>query len=166
MEIITGDLWNELGVADILFVTTNSTLTRVGRLIMGKGAAKEAAERFWRLPSLWGQQIMDWSLPGEPYLLLLSKPEEYGGEPPTHLGAFQVKTFWSHPAKLDLIEASARALRNNILGPVGTLPWQGRIAMNYPGIGAGSLCEEDVEPVLRRYLAECDVTIYKHERKR
>jgi hypothetical protein len=63
--------------------------------------------------------------------------------PKARVGAFQVKRHYRQPASLELIRRSAAALR----------AWcaahpDAQVCLNFPGIGNGRLCREDVLPIL------------------
>ena len=50
-----GDLWSE--PADFRVITTNGSIRRNGQAVMGRGCAKEAAEKFPNLPRLLGSEL-------------------------------------------------------------------------------------------------------------
>jgi hypothetical protein len=139
MHIVTGDLWDELGKADLLLVTTNGVV--VGdQLVMGAGAAKEAKLRVPQLPSVLAVQARKRTGPGyqHPYL--------YGVLPgvlvgKTWVGAFQTKLHCKGWSSRDIIWRSTQKLTE--LAPKFI-----RIAMNYPGIGLGGLETEAVIPLI------------------
>jgi hypothetical protein len=136
MRLVTGDLWSELGRANLVLVTTNAIVTRSGRLVMGRGAAREARDRFPGLDADLGAIILG---SPSPYGVALARGDHH---PVTRLGAFQVKHHWRHPAQLDLIAFSMERL-------AGITNRYGRIALNFPGIGNGGLRPEAVLPLLR-----------------
>jgi hypothetical protein len=145
MQVIQGDLWAELGVADLLLVSTNATLNKNGEVVMGRGAAKEAKERFPQLPFDLGMRLRTGGLAGQKYGVLISDITAHG----TRLGAFQVKYHWQDDADLGLISHSAHALRA-IAGDYE------RIAINFPGIGNGRLERSQVEYFLDKYWSDLD----------
>lgn len=155
MKIVTGDLWEQLGKVDILLVTTNSTLNNKGALVMGRGAAKEAADNFPNLPYELGREIKDRGLEGDIYdVILIPMTRISAVYPRMMLGAFQVKTDWRSYASLSLILRSTAHL--TVLAK--TFPFYS-IAMNYPGIGNGKLEEKRVLPIIERLPR--NVTVYK-----
>lgn len=120
---------------DLMFVTTNAMVRKDGALVMGRGAAKEAAEHWPLLPFALGRAIGDdreygLIVPGS----IISGPR---------IGAFQVKYHWRDKADLMLIHLSADKLR--MLAEI--FPGS-QVALNYPGIGNGQLNKEIVEPLL------------------
>ncbi|MEK6860596.1 MAG: hypothetical protein AABY07_01375 [Nanoarchaeota archaeon] len=46
MILVKGNMWDELGKAELILVTANSNIKKNGALVMGAGAAKEARDRF------------------------------------------------------------------------------------------------------------------------
>ncbi|HRQ42375.1 MAG TPA: hypothetical protein PLD25_31040 [Chloroflexota bacterium] len=42
----TGDVWTAYVAADLFLITTNATITVQGALVMGRGIARQAKERF------------------------------------------------------------------------------------------------------------------------
>lgn len=55
IEVI-GNIWEYLGKG-IIVITTNGSLTRDGRAILGRGCARQAGERFPDLPQILGELI-------------------------------------------------------------------------------------------------------------
>lgn len=150
MEIITGDLWSEIGNAKLLLVTTNAFINIRREVVMGRGAALEAKTRYPEMPTELAKLIKHGELYGclpLPWLETDSK---------TFLGAFQVKQFWFHEAELGIISLSCTALAKLMRSPLFD-----SVAMNYPGIGNGKLPESEVYPVLEAALGELNVRIYK-----
>ena len=134
----TGDMWTAYAAADLFLITTNATITIRGALVMGRGIARQAKERFPGLDVALGRQIQ--ALCGNQgiYGLLVSLRW-----PAAKLGAFQVKRHYSHPASLELIRHSTVAL----------CAWcadhpDAQVALNFPGIGNGRLRREAVLPIV------------------
>jgi hypothetical protein len=57
MHELTGDIWEYLGEA-VIAITTNGSLTRDGRAVLGRGCARQAREHFPGLPQLLGRLIL------------------------------------------------------------------------------------------------------------
>jgi hypothetical protein len=149
---VKGNLWDEVGRADLILVTANSTLNSRGELVMGKGAALEAKQRYPWLPGEAGRAIRAKGGSGTYYGALAFPPRL--DAPDTDIGILQVKIHWHEPARLSLIELSLKGLAETSIHYT-------RIALNFPGIGAGQLNREDVLPLL-----EClpdNVFIYEPE---
>jgi hypothetical protein len=137
MRLITGDLWSEIGRANLILVTTNAVVTRSGRLVMGRGAAREARDRFPGFDADLGAAILG---SPSPYGVAVAQRDYH---PVTWLGAFQVKHHWKDRAQPDLIAFSVERLAT-------ITNRYARIAMNFPGIGNGGLQPEVVLPLLQK----------------
>ena len=65
----TGDMWTAYTAADIFLITTNATITTRGALVMGRGIARQAKERFPGLDTALGTHVQTWKsffgLPGD-----------------------------------------------------------------------------------------------------
>ncbi len=147
MKIMVGNLWDELGKADLILFTANSSIDSHGCLVMGAGAAAQAREHFPELPRLLGELISEYAIDG--YYGWCSVRTEDG----YMVGAFQAKYHWRDKSDLALIEQSCKEL----LDACGDYE---RIAMNFPGIGLGSLKESAVLPLLE--MLPDNVFIYKN----
>ena len=133
-----GDMWSAYNRANLFLVTTNSTLKRNNALVMGRGIARQARDRFPGLDLAFGQAIAGRCGHLGRYRLLVS-PQW----PNAKIGAFQVKTHYGQSAELALIKESAAALAEwCALHPHQTAH------LNFPGIGNGGLLHEEVAPLL------------------
>lgn len=136
MRFRQGDMWSVWGSVDLFLVTTNATLTQAGKLVMGRGIARQARDRFPGLDLVLGDAI---DIAGPDYGLLVSF---YW--PAAKLGCFQVKRHWADRADLDLIARSVQDLSNWCSEhPSAT------VALNFPGIGNGRLEVNDVLPLVK-----------------
>jgi len=131
-------MWSVFDDADLFLITTNSTIRRDGALVMGRGIARQARDRFPGLAAVLGRQILSCCGNQGEYGLLVSPHW-----PEAKLGAFQVKRHFSQPADLDLIRHSTAAL----------CAWctehpQALVHLNLPGVGNGRLQREDVLPII------------------
>lgn len=143
MKITTTDLWTY--PADMRFVTTNSYVNSRGELVMGRGAALQAKQRYSDVPKLAGKYIFHLSKYGLCHI------------PQYQLGLFQVKYHFKDRADLDLIRYSFGLLEMYAAQTCGT------IAMNFPGIGYGGLDRNDVLDVMREYeLPNVVICEYEH----
>lgn len=148
MKLNIGNMWAEEHVADVIFITTNAIINAQGKLVMGRGAALEAATRYPTLSFDLAERIRPFGK--EPYHLLIL-PQLANG---VQLGAFQVKRHWKDEASLLLIAESAMRLA----ALAKTCPDM-RFVVNYPGIGNGRLSEGEVEPIIS--TLPDNVIIYK-----
>lgn len=118
-------------------ITTNGTVRADGRLVMGRGVAREARDRFPGIDRVFGEWV---SLQNTPCFVL--------GFPPANgrnLFSFPVKHHWSELADLALIHRSAYKLYD-----VTTQDsWRGKqYYLPRPGCGNGRLRWEDVHLVI------------------
>lgn len=130
-----GNIWLMLEHTNLLLFTSNSTLTKEGKLVMGAGIAKETKENFPMFPKILGDKIKAIDKVGRWYGVLVS--------PNYEVGAFQTKTDWKLPSTLELIEYSTEML-------IQIAPNYERIDMPVPGCGNGGLQYKDVEPIIKR----------------
>lgn len=135
-----GDMWRAYSAADLFLITTNSTVGQDGALVMGRGMARQARDRFPGLDKALGQQVLKTCGSLGEYNLLISPRW-----PEARLGAFQVKTLYSQPAGLAMIQRSVLALQR----------WcsehpAAHVHLNFPGIGNGRLARETVLPVVHQ----------------
>jgi len=142
MNLIKGDLWQEVATADLILFTANSSLDRYGRLVMGAGSAMEAQQRWPDLPARIGADLREWGMVNDEYLLWL--PDSMN-DPKPYVGAFQTKRQWFRKSNLHLIARSCDALAEEL---TGSRSWAKRVAMPFPGIGFGGLQREKVLPLL------------------
>lgn len=134
MILKVGNMWKAYPESDLFLITTNSTIKNNGALVMGRGIAKEARDKFLGLDLALGSRIKATCGNLGIYGLLIS--EKF---PDAKLGAFQVKTRYDQDAKLDIIAESTAQLakfsrENKAL----------QIHLNFPGIGNGNLDPLDV----------------------
>jgi hypothetical protein len=129
-------MWGELDKADLILVTTNATIDHRGRLVMGRGAAAQAAMLNPALPAELAYQ-MRWRGQDEPQGTFYGVLPGLSGPGRTRIGAFQTKWHWRDPADAALIARSMFMLCALAHGYT-------RIALNYPGIGNGGLTVDDV----------------------
>lgn len=132
-----GNMWSIWPKADLFLITTNGTVKNNGALVMGAGIAKQAKQKWPKLPFVLGAAIKKYK--GEPYHILVSP--EY---PKNKLGCFQVKHHWADNADLGLIEQGVRSL--NWWSTQHNDP---NIHLNFPGIGNGKLNIDSVWPIVK-----------------
>jgi hypothetical protein len=129
-----GNLWTIHDRGCIIVVTTNGVLNHQGRAVMGRGVAKQAADRFPNLP--W--RLGDWIRYHGNYahyfesLSLITMP---------------VKHYWHQKADLNLIARSAEYLMQ--IANVFRLQ---EVYMPRPGCGNGNLQWRHVKPVIELIL--------------
>jgi len=124
-----GDIWEQADRGAVIVITTNGSLTRYGRAVLGRGVARQAAVRFPDLAEKLGRLLAEqgshvFDLDG----CIVSFPVE--------------ETAWSQP-DLRIIARSAEELRR-LADRSG---WQ-RVLVPRPGCGGGGLAWKDVRPLL------------------
>ena len=146
----TGDMWTAYAAADLFLITTNATITVQGALVMGRGIARQAKERFPGLDIALGGYIQ--ALCGNQGIYGLLVGPRW---PAAKLGAFQVKQHYSQPASLKLIRRSTAALYAWCTEHPDAI-----VHLNYPGIGYGRLRRENVLPIIAQLPDQ--VTIWEY----
>lgn len=149
-QFCRGNMWTAYDDADLFLITTNSTLKKNGALVMGRGIARQARDRFDGLDVALGREIARLCGNRSEYGLLVSPRW-----PAAKLGVFQVKTHYDRPASLSLIRRSVATL----------LAWCERhpdaaVHLNFPGIGNGELARAQVLPLLKSLPANVHVWEY------
>jgi hypothetical protein len=135
MQEITGDIW-ELAKEQILIFTSNANLKKDGTSVMGKGIAKEVADRFPEIPKYLAAMI---KVTGNVVHCLGTF---YTKETFYRIYSFPTKHNWWEKSDLSLIEQSAKQLLeiDFLLNDEVYLP---RV-----GCGNGGLEWEEVKPKL------------------
>lgn len=138
MNILPQQLW--MKVPRVCYVvTTNAFIRKDGTLVMGRGAARQAVNKFPSIEYECGLAVRQAPTPYR--FLMIRSPLQGEG-----FGIFQVKYHWQDDADLELIELSMQALTDKCL----ELPHI-NFRMNYPGIGNGKLKRDEVEPILQQW---------------
>lgn len=135
MKEAIGNLW-EANTKFIRCVTTNGIVKRNGELVMGRGNALQATQRYPQLSRILGSYV---ETSGNMVYYL----EQF------NVASFPVKHNWRDKADIELIKKSCHqlnALLNN-LGRFAVLP--------RPGCSNGRLYwERDVKPVISQILSD------------
>lgn len=138
-----GNLWNNTGPYDIICVTTNAVLNKVGRLVMGAGVALQACYNKPDLP----QKLGDW-VKTHGNIPCLLKEEK--------ILSFPTKHHWRDNSDLTLIKNSAILSQN--------ISYANPELMFYlppPGCGNGNLMWDDVAKVIGPILSDKFVVVLK-----
>lgn len=154
MKEAFGDIWDlakETQGSVGICITTNGYVRKDGKAVMGRGIAKEAAERYPWLPRTLaehiryrGNGVAVWGADYDP-----------DTDKSTHIISFPVKPVfgpngqmgWQAKAELNIIKASAIELMDI---PKWLVPKT--ILLPRPGCGNGGLKWEDVKPVIEPIL--------------
>jgi hypothetical protein len=145
MQIQKGDIWvlAKSGGGWVV-IPTNTGWKHNGDNVMGRGLARQAADKFPSLPTWYGDRCQE--LNGCPVVLpyveaLLMYPTKYNPETPPHLQ-------WRNPSRLEVVKSSAVQLRQ-----WATMALNHRlIYLPLVGCGNGQLGRGEVMPILEEYL--------------
>lgn len=151
MRELTGDLWQttlDLN-ADAIVITTNGTVKKDGRAVMGRGVAREASEKWWNLSFALGRRLTSESNHA------FDMGKWWGGR---HLVTLPVKFEWWEKASPALIEQSLTEL----VQLATDADWK-VVVLPRPGCGNGGLDWKDVRPLLEFALDDRFVVVYKEE---
>ncbi len=142
MKEVTGNIWKYWEAGAWITITTNGMTRRDGACVMGRGVAKEAAQRIPTLPYLLGATLRDRSW---------TEANIVHTFPAHRIITFPVKHHWRDQADLALIARSARQLSNlSITKADGGLVRP--IYLVRPGCGNGGLEWQTVKPILAPLL--------------
>lgn len=132
MILEKGNMWDVFGETDIFMITTNPIQRNDGAVVMGRGIALQAKERFPQLPYDFG------------YMLTRYKDNVgyIGNYDYQRIYWFMVKDHWRNHASLEIITRSVE--RTKHLFELS----DERVDLNFPGIGNGRLQRNDVLPIL------------------
>lgn len=152
---VKGDLWKL--PADVICITTNGFVKKDGKAVMGRGCAKEAADRYRELPTLLGDKI---TRLGNNVHYLTNRAKD--GKVQSIL-SFPVKHNWFEEADINLIKRSCDQLMNWKFQYNENYQYEHRedrslfrpvrfIALPRPGCGNGKLEWQEVKEVIKDRL--------------
>jgi hypothetical protein len=127
------DVW---GNTDLFLFTSNPIVNKQGLAVMGRGIAKQLADKHPQIRRDFGALLTDW------WEFTVDIIGDYDGQ---KVGYFVVKDHWKDNAKLDIIEQSC----SDLVEGLERCPRR-RIDLNFPGIGNGKLRREDVLPIISK----------------
>ena len=136
MRWVTDDLWE--GRADWRVITTNLCTRRDGAAVMGRGVARQAADRFPTLPVFYGHAL---------------RQRYHGLVPFTEFGVLclPVKRHWSDTADLGIIGASLTELAEFAAERSEEI-----VRMPVPGVGFGEADPAAITHLLQIHLGGSD----------
>ena len=134
-NIIKGDIFDYIGKADVVCVTTNGIVKTNGELVMGAGVAKAFATRYPDMPQVLGKKV---NANGN---IVYQGGEDKG----TAILSFPTKNHFKDKADLNLIIKSAKRL----LSFANKKQWK-KIIIPSPGTGLGALSKEEVYEELNK----------------
>lgn len=165
-ETIGLDIFNQIGRANAIAITTNCTLDPLGFNPMG-ALAGQAAKRWEEIPDIYGQMLC--FLPNVPVILgwiyhldqakfqsVFSLKSIYDPENWCALVAFPTMNQIGEKASMPLIIRSAE-----LLSEMADLFQWTNVYLGAPGIGVGGLTVEEVFPPLREILNDCFTVMQK-----
>jgi hypothetical protein len=152
--------WEQTG--NLFVVSTNATISKEGKLVMGRGVAEQLKQRVPGIDKVFGEVLRrhHMQLYGLCVLKLDLIKEKLGhwARVFNDVGAFQVKTHFSNRADPIIIRSAADKLREYaLLNPKLT------IHMNMPGIGYGYLTEGMVMPFLKDLPKNVNIWRFSHQ---
>lgn len=145
------DCWEE---ADWFFITNNPIITKAGKVVMGRGIAKQAKDRLANCDRHFADKLgrAGYNSVG----IINYYPTDDSCTEWVALGWFMVKDHWQRPASLAIIQESSRQLE--VLARV--FP-DDRFLLNMPGTGNGNRDREEVLPLLSSLPDNVEVWEYK-----
>src|SRR5262245_30143741 len=147
MKEITGDLWAQL--CDVRCVTTNGSITNIGRGVMGKGIALEAKQRYPGVEAQLGRLLRRYG--NHTMILAEAAPDRIP------LVSLPVKHRWEDKrADLLLVKRSVIEL----VALAETHGWT-NVLLPRPGCGLGQQKWEDVERLIRPVLDDRFTVVYR-----
>jgi len=142
-EIISADVWEiHRGFSRMaIVIPTNGTVTHIGHAVMGRGLARDAAQKFPSLPKELGKRLIEGG--NKPYYF-----------PQYSIITFPVKKQWYEHADIELIRWSCGKLVERIKEEGLTKVYVPRV-----GCGNGKLDWRRVKPVLMAELSPVCVIV-------
>jgi len=138
MKEDVGNLWTY--PAEGVFITTNGYIKKNGELVMGRGCALEAKQKFPQLPLMLGRAVRSW---GNIPMVIYKDSDVLNYN--KHLFTFPVKHNWWEQADLNLIKSSANWISRYSFCDSYVLP--------RTGCGNGQRdWETEVKPILENIL--------------
>jgi len=134
MQEIIGNIWET--DCDIICVTTNGVVKSNGELVMGKGVALQAKQRYPILAKRLGNMVSLYE--NKPYLIVYDNIKY-------DIISLPTKYHWRDKSDIELIKNSLIIIKNMISE-------DHTIALSRPGCGNGGLKWEDVKKVIEPIL--------------
>ena len=141
MKEIKGDIFDYIGIADAICVTTNGIVKKDGSLVMGAGIAKAMADKYPDLPKVLGKKV---NATGKNIVFKGIEAKDNQG---TYILSFPTKNDYRSKSNKELIRRSA--IRLKYLADIHKL---NNIIIPCPGIGCGGLNKADVINLLKDIL--------------
>lgn len=163
------DYTDEWSLPTIKIFTGNNTITKDGRLVMGRGAAKQVRDHYRGIDRKLGEKIQDIHNreKRENYNFTLCDIDEFSqlgaysksllklkSNKTFIIGILQVKQHYSSTADIDIIRDGVQVL-NHVARSRPNLKFE----MNYPGIGYGNLKIKHIRSIVN--ILPDNVTLYR-----
>lgn len=129
------DIWSARQRGDWVVIATCGVVTPDGKLVMGRGIAREASSEYPQLSTYLGWAVKSRGLQVE----VIVEP---------NLIAFPTKNHFRHKSDINLILKSTIQLVDAVSNLTG------RILLPRVGCGNGKLDWAEVEPMMRHYLTD------------
>lgn len=139
-----GNIFNHFDECSLLLVTTNSYVNKKGSLVMGRGAAEEAAKRFPGCAQRFGALVK-----ACPNYDVIFDPNY----PKPRLGIFRVKAHFEDRAEKAIIAQSVKRLVEIATNPHWKVV---PIYINFPGIGYGGASTFEGSAPSQTPFRQCD----------
>lgn len=152
MKEIKASIWDKQFDDYWRVIPINCQTNSKGVLVMGKGLAKEAKERYPKLPEEFANLIFDQQRRHQPIFPVL----RWLNDENVNLMGFPTKRHWKEPAELALIEEGLTFLKD--LMPYLTANGEReKVVTSRLGCGLGGLnWDRDVKPLVEKYFGDDD----------
>jgi hypothetical protein len=140
MRIKKIDMWKEATDGDWICITTNGTIAKSGRCVMGAGCALEARKKIKGIDIVLGELV---KLNGPITQLIM---DDYNG---VSIISFPTKYNWYEKSDIGLIVSNAIQLKK-MLNSATIKPKN--IYIPKPGCGYGGLMWSEVKPIIEEIL--------------
>lgn len=141
MILEKGDMFSVWGKTDLFLFTSNRIVNKRGLAVMGRGIAKQLADKHPEVRKAFGNYLRVWGS----YKFNLEYLGDFDGQA---VGFFMVKNHWAEAADLSIIKNTVRELADYLEEQADNNDPLHRVDVNFPGIGNGKLRREDVLPLL------------------
>ena len=138
MILERGNMFDMWGKTDMFLFTSNPIINKSGLAVMGRGIAKQLADRIPSIRSDFAKQMT--LLNNVVGYCGCDYVGTYDGQP---VGFFHVKKHWADNADLGIIHYSVNELRSWLIDDEIE-----RVDLNFPGIGNGRLSRDEVLPII------------------
>lgn len=160
MILEKGDMWSVFGKTDLFVITTNPVVNKQGLAVMGRGIARQAADRFPTIRKDFADRLKYLTLP-DVMFRYTGYIGKYDNQPILY---FMVKDHWANDARLDYIDNACKELVQSLMTRCVEPKYMmsTRVDLNFPGIGNGKLKREDVLPIIEQLPDNIHVWEYSH----